>query len=205
LLYLSGVVRPDMPAMLTPRMGQRAAEGQLWAADNGRYASPQDYTDAAFLAWLATMPAESCLFATAPDVVGDASATLALSTPMFAPIRAAGYPVALVAQDGLESLPVPWDDFDVLFIGGTTAWKLSEPAHGLAAEAKRRGKWLHMGRVNSLRRCRIAQAMGCDSVDGTFLRFGPDINVARLRGWFQAMHRQPMVWAASQGEGGVTE
>lgn len=191
MLYISGVVRPDMPAMITPRMGQKPPEGQSWAADNGRYASPQDYTDAGFLAWLGTMPTESCLFATAPDVVGDAAATLALSTPMFAPIRRVGYRVALVAQDGLESLPVPWDDFDALFIGGTTAWKLSEAAGGLVREAKRRGKWVHMGRVNSLRRLRYADAIGCDSADGTVLKHDPRRPVHE---WPAAILERPSLW-----------
>jgi hypothetical protein len=182
-----------MPAMVTPRMGQMPPEGQPWAADNGRFAAPQDYTDESYLAWLERMPVASCLFATAPDVVGDAAATLALSVPMFDPIRRLGYRVALVAQDGLEALTVPWDDFDALFIGGTTAWKLCEAAHTLAAEAKRRGKWLHMGRVNSLRRVRLAKAMGCDSVDGTFLRFGPDRNLPRLRRWLADLDTNPQL------------
>ena len=30
-----------------------------------------------------------------------------------------------------------------------------------------RGKWVHMGRVNSTRRIRYAASIGCDSVDGT--------------------------------------
>lgn len=194
MLYLSGVVRLDMPAMITPRMGQRPAEGQPWAADNGRFSRPQDYTDAAYLAWLVKMPNESCLFATAPDVVGDAAATLALSAPMFGQIRAAGYRTALVAQDGLESLPVPWDDFDALFIGGTTAWKLSEHAANLAAEAKRRGKWVHMGRVNSLRRMAVAQAFGCDSVDGTVLKHDPNRPVQE---WADLIEATPSIWGAA--------
>lgn len=173
MLYLSGVVRPDLPAMLTPRMGQQPPPGQPWAADNGRYSAPQDYTDAKYLAWLAKMPAESCLFAVAPDVLGDAVATMALSVPMLAPIRAAGYRVAFVAQDGLESLPVPWHHFDVLFIGGSDGWRHSPALVELAAEAKRRGKWVHMGRVNSLRRMRYAEAIGCDSADGTVLKHDP--------------------------------
>lgn len=193
MLYLTGSVQPDMAAMLTPRMGQQPPIGQVWAADNGRFASPQDYTDAKYLAWLGSMPRESCLFATAPDVVGDATSTLALSGPMFAPIRAAGYAVALVAQDGLESLTVPWDDFDALFIGGTTAWKLSEHAVQIVAEAKRRGKWVHMGRVNSYRRLRYAQSIGCDSADGTFLKFGPTVNRLRLNGWLDKIERQPLI------------
>lgn len=191
MLYLSGVVRPDVPAMITPRMGQRPFAGQLWAADNGRFAAPQNYTDGAYLAWLAVMPAENCLFATAPDVVGDAASTLALSAPMFARIRSAGYRVALVAQDGLEALPVPWDDFDALFIGGTTAWKLSTHVAVLVAEAKRRGKWVHMGRVNSLRRLRYADAIGCDSADGTVLKHDPQRPVHR---WSTAIDAMPSVW-----------
>lgn len=98
-----------MPAMLTPHMGNLPPAGQVWAADNGRYSAPEKYTDVAYLEWLEKRrpDADRCLFATAPDVVGDATATLALSAPMFARIREAGYLVALVAQDGLEYLEVP--------------------------------------------------------------------------------------------------
>lgn len=191
MLYLSGVVRPDLPAMVTPRMGQQPPDGQPWAADNGRFAAPQDYTDAGFLAWLRRMPAESCLFATAPDVVGDAAATLVLSAPMFEPIRAVGYRVAFVAQDGLEALPVPWDDFDVLFIGGSTAWKLGEACRLIVAEAKRRGMWVHMGRVNSLRRMRYAESIGCDSADGTMLKYDPTRPVHR---WGPTVAAERSLW-----------
>jgi hypothetical protein len=191
MLYLSGVVRPDMPAMVTPRMGQRPPEGQSWAADNGRYSAPHNYTDKAYLAWLGRMPAESCLFATAPDVVGDAAATLALSLPMLAPIRAAGYPVAFVAQDGQESLPVPWDEIDALFIGGTTEWKLGDGAAQLAREAKGRGKWVHMGRVNSLKRMRYAESIGCDSADGTVLKHDMSRPVHE---WGPTVLREPSLW-----------
>jgi hypothetical protein len=191
MIYLSGVVRPDLPAMLTPRMGQRPPEGQVWAADNGRYASPQDYTDEKYLAWLAGMPAESCLFATAPDVWGDAVATMALSVPMLPVIRAAGYRAALVAQDGVELLPVPWDDFDALFIGGSDGWRHSDGLRDLVADAKRRGKWVHMGRVNSLRRMRYAESIGCDSADGTVLKHDPSRPVHE---WGAAVRTRPSLW-----------
>lgn len=190
MIYLDGSVQPNRPAMCQPNGGRVPTPGQPWAADNGRYSSPDTYTDARYLAWLAARSPEGCLFATAPDVVGDAVSTLALSAPLFAPIRALGYPVALVAQDGLENLSVPWDDFDALFIGGTTRWKVSEAAHSLAREAKRRGKWLHMGRVNSLQRMRVADGMGCDSADGTFVKFGPRVNLPRLQGWLDDLSRQ---------------
>jgi hypothetical protein len=137
-----------------------------------------------------------CLFAVAPDVVGNAAATLRRSERMLAWIRYAGFPAALAAQDGLEHLTVPWGEFDVLFIGGSTAWKLGPAARRLVAEAKRHGKHVHMGRVNSLRRLRYARAIGCDSADGTYLAFGPRENLPRLLGWLRDIHYQGTLFGA---------
>jgi hypothetical protein len=189
-----------MPAMLQPGMGNRPPAGQPWAADNGRFSKPQTYSDESYLGWLdkRSPDAERCLFATAPDVVGDAVATLELSVPMLPRIRAAGYRPALVAQDGLESLPVPWDAFDVLFVGGSTRWKLSETCFSLIAEAKRRGKWVHMGRVNSLRRLTLAASVGCDSADGTYLRFRHALGTgeAEITSWLRDLSGRPFLWDA---------
>lgn len=60
---------------------------------------------------------------------------------LFLPrIRALGFPAAIVAQNGLEYLDVPWDTFDVLFIGGNDAWKFSRAATELVQSAKEHGK-----------------------------------------------------------------
>lgn len=77
------------------------------------------------------------------------------------------------------------------FIGGSTAWKLGPHARRLVADAKRRGKWVHMGRVNSLKRFRYAAAIGCDSCDGTYLRFGPDINLPKVLSWGDSLDALP--------------
>ena len=79
----------------------------------------------------------------------------------------------------------------MLFIGGTTEWKLGRHARALVREAKQRGKHVHMGRVNSAKRYRYAEAIGCDSADGTFLTFGPDANLPRLLAW----QREPLIGA----------
>lgn len=169
----------------TPQQMSKLPDSVIWCADNGAFSKRFDERKWwAFLVKLAPR-AESCRFAVAPDVVGDAAATLELSRPWLPRIRALGYPAALVAQDGLEDLEIPWDEFDALFIGGSTEWKLGPHARRIAAEAKRRGKWLHMGRVNSGRRWRYAEAIGCDSVDGTFLAFGPETNLPRLLAWLR--------------------
>lgn len=64
-----------------------------------------------------------------------------------------------------------------------TEWKVGTMAAAVTAEAKRRGKWVHMGRVNSEDRLTRAREMGCDSADGTYLAFGPDVNLPILLGW----------------------
>lgn len=176
------MMRGDLGQLVTPNEGRRPLPGVEFGADNGCF-SKNYVGDDRWFAWLDSLPREHCLFATAPDVVGDAQATLARSLPWLPQIRALGFPAAFVAQDGLEDLVVPWDWFDVLFIGGSTEWKLSEHARMTAAGAKRRGKSVHMGRVNSGLRWGIAEFFGCDSCDGTFLAFGPDINLPRLLDW----------------------
>lgn len=204
MIYLSGAVRPelvgkrrDLGFILTPQMGNKPdLSAMAWGADNGCFAHPERFDGDKYLAWLAARPAATCLFATAPDVVGDAAKTLERSLPFLPRIRALGYPAALCAQDGLEDLEVPWDAFDVLFIGGSTAWKLSAAAADLVAQAKARGKWVHMGRVNSERRLRYAEAIGCDSADGTFLAFGPKINLPRLEGWLDRLLQAPRLQPA---------
>jgi len=199
VIYLSGAVRSDLPpevgVIVGPRQGNLIPPDRQWAFDNGCFRDPDAFDRDRWLAELVTRGGhDRCLFAVAPDVVGDAVETLRRSLPVLPLIRAIGVPAALVAQDGLEALPVPWDAFDCLFVGGSTAWKLSEAAYALAAEAKRRGKHTHMGRVNSLRRLRAAMVGGYDSADGTFLTFGPNVNLPRVRAWLDALNRQPALW-----------
>ena len=168
----------------TPKQGNnRVPAGAGWCADNGCFGTAY-VGDDAWWAWLVQHPGRDlCRFAVAPDVVGDAAATLERSAPWLPRIRALGIPAAFVAQDGQENLPVPWDTFDVLFIGGSTNWKLGAEVRRLVIEAKAHGKPVHMGRVNSARRLRYAAHIGCDSADGTYLIFAPAMNLPRLLGW----------------------
>jgi hypothetical protein len=193
MLYLSGVVRPDLPAMITPDMYQAPPPGQLWAADTGCYTRPERYTDARYLAWLRKHAGdlERCIFATAPDVVGDMERTLDIAVPMLGQIRALGYPAALVCQPTTTTDMVPWELVDALFLGGPDAWKHGEDAYRLCRAARARGVWLHMGRVNGAGRMDLARSFGCDSVDGTVLRFDPSRPVAR---WVAHAATRPMLW-----------
>jgi len=113
-------------------------------------------------------------------VVGDAAATLEMSRPYFGQIRALGFAVAYVLQDGQEDVPVPWDEVDAIFIGGSDDFKLGAYCAQLVAEAKRRGLWVHKGRVNSRKRMLIAHSFGCDSADGTWLLAGARAGIPNL-------------------------
>ena len=197
MLYFANPCGPDVIAAMqagtigyidTPAQGNARPAGVAWCLDNGAYSDNFDEAK-----WWATVVnnapyAASCAFAVAPDVVGDAEATLVRSRPWLAEIRGLGYPVAYVAQNGFADHFVPWDDFDVLFIGGTTEWKLGPHAIEAAHQAKLRGKRVHVGRVNSEKRFRFAAApyphgLGADSADGTFLTFGPDVNLPKVLAW----------------------
>lgn len=182
--------------MVQPNTGYRShlKSYDWWAADNGCFATGHIFDADAWLRWLGGWP-RTALFAVAPDVVADAGATLERSRPHLATLRDMGFPPAFVAQDGIEDYPPPWDDFDALFIGGTTAFKFSEPCLAIVAEARCRRKWVHVGRVNSYKRMAFCAGIGADSVDGTFLAFGPDKNLRRLRSWLvklSAGHQLPM-------------
>lgn len=173
----------------SPAAGNRVEPGIEWCADNGCYSGTYP-GDSRFLAWLGRRRAYACAcrFVVAPDVPFDAAATLARSRPMFAAIREAGFRVALAAQNGQERLPVPWADIDCLFLAGDDRWKLGPHARRLALEARARGKWVHMGRANSLKRLRQAQQIGCHSADGTYLAYGPDRNLPTLLRWLATLN-----------------
>src|SRR6202163_286417 len=119
--------RSDLACITTPSQGNRLPAGVQFVADNGCFGKGYP-GDSEWLTWLDSLDRGACSFAVAPDVVGDARATLARSTPFLPRIREFGFRAALVAQNGLEDLDIPWDAFDVLFVGGDTAWKIGPAA-----------------------------------------------------------------------------
>lgn len=175
--------RGEYGCIITPKQNLQVPDGVIWCADNGRFGKGWTNLDH----WLAMVqtsaPASLCMFAVAPDVPGDAIATARESTPVLPMIRALGVPAAYAAQDGIMATVdrLPWDEFDVLFLGGTDEFKVGPEGEAISRLARERGKWVHMGRVNSMKRLRVAYQYGCTSVDGTYLKFGPSKNVVRMR------------------------
>ena len=205
VIYLSGCIRPAMPPFLGVMLEAYDRHridltARIWAADNGCFTAGEGFQYDRFRAWLSGYLAvrETCLFVTAPDVLGDAAATLHRSREPLSDLRSLGFRTALVAQDGLTPTATPWGTFDVLFIGGSTRWKLSEAVRELVAQARGRGVWVHMGRVNSYRRLRLADHWGVGSVDGTYLAFrarrnghGQARGPAEVERWLALVEAQP--------------
>lgn len=164
--------------------------GLRWAADNGAFAGFDPKGFRRMLRRVAGHP--RLLWVVCPDAVGDAKGTLALWRQWEPEVRAAGVPVAFVLQDGQELLEMP--AADCYFIGGSTEFKLSHAAADLAAEGKRRGAWVHMGRVNSRRRMEYAYRVGCDSVDGSSASMFGDKYIHKYLQWIRQIGEQGVLF-----------
>lgn len=164
----------------TPARGARPIlPGYRWIADNGCFTGV--WKEWAWLEWLDVLAGcrRRCVMATLPDVVGDPVQTMVSFRHYLPIVRQRGWPVGLVAQDGMEELPWP-TDYDALFIGGGTEWKLSEGAAWCIRRAQRDGKWTHVGRVNSIKRLAHFKLLGVNSVDGTTICFAPEKRFHKL-------------------------
>jgi hypothetical protein len=188
------LANPYLGAMVTPSQGNLVAPSIPVGIDNGCFAQPEKFDADQFIAKIEKFPPNQVLFVNAPDVVGDWEATLSRSEEWLHYLEHAGYPPCVVLQDGATVDTVPyttWKQVDAVFIGGTTEFKLGADAAELAIKARRDSKWVHMGRVNSLKRIRYADTIGCHSADGTFITFGPNINLPKVLAWLADVNRTP--------------
>jgi hypothetical protein len=156
---------PNLGVLLSPGCGNKPIDDVPWAIDNGAFSG---FDEKKWLALLERLEVNNdCIFAVVPDAVGDHVATRLLWRRYSGTARKYGFPLAYVLQDGQRCEEIPWEEIKAIFVGGTTAYKESQEVVRLIAEAKRRGKWVHMGRVNTMRRVRFAITAGVDSIDGS--------------------------------------
>jgi len=147
---------------LTRRNAQRP--GAHFAMDNGAFSrfNPDGFRTMLAKHWDRR---ELCRFVALPDVVGSARRTLELFDHWYP--QTEGWKRALVAQDGIENLTIPWSLIDAIFIGGSTKWKMSKDAEDVIRATKACDKWAHVGRINTPGRLEHFQPIGADSGDGT--------------------------------------
>jgi hypothetical protein len=184
--------RPYLGAMVTPETGNCLERICGWnvdyVVDNSAY-NAERFSTRKYLSLLGKVAATPSrpVFVTVPDQAPRREqkghshlhgCTSYLFERWFRVLEFEGFdklPLAFVAQNGLDDVEdVPWSLIEALFIGGDDEFKLGDfVMMDLIPEAKRRGKWTHLGRVNGRRRIRHAVMAGVDSVDGTSMsRFG---------------------------------
>ena len=134
---------------------------------------------------------EGADFIVVPDVVGQARATLDNAEIWLPILEGLGRRRLIAVQDGMVPGDIEaWLSDEVgIFVGGNTDWKLtSMPTWGRLAA--RVGCYLHIGRVNTVRRIAMCQDAGADSFDGTSAtRYA--VNLRRLDGAARQMHMFP--------------
>ena len=164
---------------------------KLWAADNEAYMLGFDPNR--FFTWIRKMEPyrDSCLFVAVPDVVGNAIATLELYREWAWHFD--GWPLAFVAQDGQENLPLP-NYYDTLFVGGSTEWKVSDAAVSVIKRAQGMHKHIHIGRVNWWKRYayfRLIEGSESWTCDGTRATFDGRENTKSA--WNGYMAQKPLI------------
>lgn len=151
--------------LLTPLTRYRLRDPDLpWAIDNGGFKN-LDPDGLLSLMKREEHHREKCLFVTCPDIVGSAQRTLEVFN-VWRP-KLDGWKVAFACQDGQEYLPIPWDEIDAVFIGGSTNWKCSIHVEQIVKTALLLGKHVHAGRVNDPTRFAHFERLGVHSCDGT--------------------------------------
>jgi hypothetical protein len=132
-----------------------------YGLDNGCF---KTFERAAWMRLVEQAHTDRPIFVCLPDVVADAQRTAELFDVFAADLSE--LPRALVLQDGIEHVRIPWDSLAAVFVGGSDAFKISPIALRAARTAKMLGKWVHVGRVNTAKR--VANWVGlADSIDGS--------------------------------------
>ncbi len=152
----------DMPfwQLRTPLTGN-ALTGRRYGLDNGCFTEFREKTWRRMVEEARHTPP---VFVSLPDVVGDARRTLEL----FEHFKDAtvGVPRALVLQDGIGNFAVPWDDIAAVFVGGSDQFKIASECVNVCRAAQIMGKWIHVGRVNTIDRLNNWIGLA-DSIDGS--------------------------------------
>lgn len=163
--------------------------GLPWAADLGCIDGPsyvKRINMNMVIEWLGKMSQyhDTCLFIAGADVVGDAESTLEAYEEFGTYFS--GWPVAYIAQNGAENLPIP-ENCAAVFIGGDTTWKESGAAVSVIKRAQMMGKHIHVGRVNWARRYNLFNILeGSESFtcDGTRTKYdGTKKTIEAWRGY----------------------
>jgi hypothetical protein len=145
----------------TPLTAYARATCVPYGLDNGFFSGS---LPAAWNRLIQEAEADRPVFVAVPDIVGSARRTADLFT--YFERKTNGLPRALVLQDGIGNVEIPWANIAAVFVGGSDDFKIAPEAIQAAKCAKMLGKWVHVGRVNTA--SRMGNWIGlADSIDGS--------------------------------------
>ena len=156
--------------LLVSAAGALRHEGFPYALDNGAwsaYSQGRPFNEAAFLYALRRLGAGAD-WTTLPDIVAGGHASLELSLRWMQRVLDESPRALLAVQDGLtpdDVVPFVGERVGI-FVGGSTAWKL-QTLPQWAKMGQQQGCWVHVGRVNTIRRITLCDQCGATSFDGS--------------------------------------
>ncbi len=172
--------------------------GLPWAADNAAFSNPDDikFWNMVIDAW-SLMQFNPPMWVAVPDVVGNHEQTLEMFhgwvNQWEEEIGHVPVPLAFVLQNGATIDSIPWEQIVAVFVGGDDNFKLND-CIPLVEEARARGKMVHVGRVNSLKRLRFAMGLGADTVDGSGYSKFAEATLPRAIAEIASYEAQPMLF-----------
>lgn len=157
----------EYPGMLGNLFSPRAWQTPhgVYALDNGRFTKRgAEWSEVDYLSLIgkAASHHRAPEWVLCPDVVGDWTATLAEWRVWEKRLRATGWPIAVAVQDGASVADVAALYPHVVFVGGSTEWKIRTTEQWCSVFPR-----VHVGRVNTVRRAWACLKLGAESIDGT--------------------------------------
>lgn len=156
--------------LLTPQ-NPKPRDGIRHGIDNGAWPAFKNNTEFDGKAFfdLVERAGGSADFVVVPDIVAGGMNSLAFSLSWLPRLRHV-WRLLLPVQDGMDVQSVSnvlhaWSGLGI-FLGGSTEWKL-KTMYGWGMLAAALGRHYHVGRVNTVRRIRLAAEAGAHSFDGT--------------------------------------
>ena len=178
--YWAGRYPGSVGVMLSPSYFRKVPIDRWmpFVLDNGAFIAWRDKQPWDAAAWremiqFVRMTGLTPRWATVPDVVADAAATIERWHQHADEVLRLGWPAAFCVQDGMRPADVP-QQASIVFVGGTDRWKFPNLPAWTDSFPR-----VHCARVNAPEMIEACERLGCESIDGT--------------GWFREPSRKDKV------------
>lgn len=156
--------------LLVSATGVLRSEGFRYCLDNGAWTWHQKgaaFCSDTFKVALRKM-GPGADFVVCPDIVEGGHESLRFSLTWLRECLSVCRRVLIPVQDGMDPASVShhFNQRVGIFVGGSTEYKEATMGEW-GRVARKRGAWLHVGRVNTARRIRLCHLAGADSFDGS--------------------------------------